>query len=78
MAPDREAKSNMNNFNTKEKKTNEEKQVCVSTYKFEHLNLNNSFLIRLRCGVMTVQVCGERLMYEVDAPLRWVTQSFTA
>lgn len=64
MAPDREAKSNVNNFNTKQKnKTNEEKQGCVSTYKFEHLNLKNSFLIHLRCGVMTVQVCEERLMY---------------
>lgn len=47
----------------KKEKTNEEKQVCISTYKFEHLNLKNSFLI-LRCGVKTVLVCEERVMFK--------------
>jgi len=47
MAPDR--KRATRTIST-EKKTNEEKQICVSTYKFEHLNLKNSFLILLRGG----------------------------
>lgn len=49
MAPDREAKSNENNFNTKQKMKIKrmKRNRSVSTYKFEHLNLKNSFLIRL-------------------------------